>query len=66
MGNQSKSLLLSRDVCCVLGLPFDITNLRDTVNEVILMTESSQPCFLSTPNLNFVIATQSDSDFFNR
>ncbi len=64
MGTQSKPLLLSRDVCCVLGLPFDITSLRDTVNEVNLLAETGQPCFLSTPNLNFVIATQSDSNFF--
>mgnify|MGYP003385737794 CR=1 FL=1 len=56
---------LERNTYCVLGLPFDVTNLQGAVDKVNSSLESSTPCFISTPNLNFVIATQSDTDFFD-
>lgn len=58
-------LINSRQVWSVLGLPFDRVGLLDAVKviEAAVLEESS--LFLSTPNLNFAIATQSDSHFFD-
>ena len=53
-----------RDVWCILGLPFDRVNLQDTIHKINQTIEQGDSCFLSTPNLNFVISTQSDTDFF--
>lgn len=46
-------------------MPFDEIGIEGAVNRVNTAVDSSLPCFVSTPNLNFVIATQSDSAFFN-
>jgi N-acetylglucosaminyldiphosphoundecaprenol N-acetyl-beta-D-mannosaminyltransferase len=55
---------LLRDVVCILGLPFDRVTLSSAINKVMLAIEIRQCYFLSTPNLNFAIAAQSDSVFF--
>ncbi|MBL1321904.1 MAG: WecB/TagA/CpsF family glycosyltransferase [Methylophaga sp.] len=55
---------LDRDVYSILGLPFDFVSLDDAIDIVGKAIEQEQPCFLSTPNLNFAIATQSDDAFF--
>ena len=56
--------LLVRDVVCILGLPFDRVTLSSAVDKVKLAIEIREVCFLSTPNLNFAIAAQSDAVFF--
>lgn len=56
--------MLSRDVHCILGLPFDSVNLEQSVNHVYESIENNAHSFLSTPNLNFSIATQTDQQFF--
>lgn len=54
----------SRVVWNILGLPFDVLNLESSVEQIQASMLESQLCFFSTPNLNFVIATQTDTDFF--
>lgn len=61
---MSNSGLLSRDVWNILGLPFDNINLNESAKYVGNAVESRDPCFISTPNLNFVVATQSDLSFY--
>lgn len=54
---------LDRNVWCLLGLPFDPINLETTVDKVHEAAENKTPCFISTPNLNFLIASQKDEKF---
>ncbi len=56
---------LSRQVHCLLGLPFDATNLATAVQHVRTAAANRSQCFISTPNLNFLIAAQSDAAFRN-
>lgn len=56
--------IVQRDVWCVLGLPFDATTLPRSMEHLQTSIEASEVCFLSTPNLNFAMATQSDNAFF--
>jgi len=52
-----------RDVHCVLGLPFDAVSLDDAVAKVRHAAQTRTPCFVSTPNVNFLVASQTDSAF---
>ena len=56
--------LATRDVWCIMGLPFDAVTLDNVVDEVRASTISGKECFLSTPNLNFVMSAQTDETFF--
>jgi N-acetylglucosaminyldiphosphoundecaprenol N-acetyl-beta-D-mannosaminyltransferase len=53
----------SRPVYEVLGLPFDAIDLQAAVRHVLRAVETREPLFISTPNLNFLIASQSDASF---
>lgn len=53
-----------RDVYCLLGLPFDKTSLENAIERVSEAVYSRDACFLSTPNLNFAVAAQSDDAFY--
>jgi N-acetylglucosaminyldiphosphoundecaprenol N-acetyl-beta-D-mannosaminyltransferase len=55
----------NRDCWCLLGLPVDATTMSDTVNHIHNVIERQAPCFLSTPNLNFLIASLHDQQFRN-
>lgn len=55
----------SRDVHCLLGLPFDAVDLVAVEQRIRAAVANRSPCFLSTPNLNFLIAAQTDSEFRN-
>lgn len=46
----------SRNVWCLMGLPSDEVNLETVVTD--------NDCFLSTPNLNFVMSAQNDEEFY--
>ena len=48
-----------------MGLPFDAIDLNTAVNKVHEAARSKTPCFISTPNLNFLIACQKDAEFRN-
>lgn len=52
-----------RDVHCLLGLPIDAVNMDQAVEMVRRAIRLKKPCFLSTPNLNFLIACQADAEF---
>lgn len=53
----------SRDVYCILGLPFDLVNLQQATARMHQAAKERRRCFLSTPNLNFVIACLKDRQF---
>ena len=46
----------SRDVYCVLGLPFDALDLAAATERIRAAVRLRQRCFFSTPNLSFVTA----------
>ena len=48
---------------CLLGLPFDAISMKDAVLKTRQSVSAQQRLFLSTPNLNFLIASQSDKNF---
>lgn len=52
-----------RNVWCLLGLPFDAIDLETTVTKIHEAAINKTPCFISTPNLNFLIASQKDKKF---
>jgi len=54
---------LHREVHCVLGLPFDAVDAAETVERVRSAVVERKPCFISTPNLNFLISSRSDAGF---
>lgn len=52
-----------RPVFCLLGLPFDAVSMRHAVQRLEQARRQGTRCFLSTPNLNFVVAAQRDAAF---
>ncbi|MFN9708338.1 MAG: WecB/TagA/CpsF family glycosyltransferase [Burkholderiales bacterium] len=52
-----------RDVVAVLGLPFDVLNMAQAVSRVRQAAFRGQSCFISTPNLNFVMTARQDHLF---
>ncbi len=53
----------NRNVYCLLGLPFDAVTLSEAVDRVRRAAFSRQRCFLSTPNLSFLIGCLADRGF---
>lgn len=53
----------SRNVHCLLGLPFDVAGLDGAVTTVAQAVRQRKPLFVSTPNLNFLVACQADTSF---
>ena len=53
----------SRNVHCVFGLPFDAVTLEQAVAAIRTAIARRSPCFFSTPNLNFLIAGQTNAAF---
>jgi N-acetylglucosaminyldiphosphoundecaprenol N-acetyl-beta-D-mannosaminyltransferase len=47
----------------VAGLPFDAIDLEEAVRKILESIEQREPLFISTPNLNFLIAAQCDAAF---
>jgi len=52
-----------RDVYCLLGLPIDAVDAPEAIRRIRDAAHRRNPCFLSTPNLNFLIGCRSDSQF---
>jgi len=52
-----------RNIHCVLGLTFDALSLDEAVAQVHHAAHTGTPCFVSTPNVNFLIAAQTDAPF---
>lgn len=53
----------TRDVFCLFGLPLDAVSMDEAESRIRTAAEQRLPCFLSTPNLNFLIACQRDAAF---
>lgn len=54
---------LKRDVYCILGLPFDVLNMESVIKKLHFSVMNNSSCFISTPNLNFLIGSQNDNSF---
>jgi N-acetylglucosaminyldiphosphoundecaprenol N-acetyl-beta-D-mannosaminyltransferase len=54
-----------RDVHCLLGLPIDAIDLAGAERRIRAAAAARMPCFMSTPNVNFVIESRSDRAFRN-
>lgn len=52
-----------RNVHCLMGLPIDAISLPEAAEVLDQSRLSRQRCFFSTPNLNFVIASQHNAKF---
>lgn len=53
----------NRELHWILGLPFDAISLAEAVQTVRNAARQRTPLFISTPNLNFLIASQKDPAF---
>lgn len=65
MSTNNTNNKLMRNVSCILGLPFDSINMEETIDRVHFSANNNIPLFISTPNLNFLIASQKKSSFKN-
>jgi N-acetylglucosaminyldiphosphoundecaprenol N-acetyl-beta-D-mannosaminyltransferase len=59
------SVDFSRDLCLVLGLPFDLLDLDWAEARVREAVTTRTRLFISTPNTNFVVAARRDAAFRN-
>lgn len=62
---SSEYLASDRKVHYLLGLPFDAVTLDEAVAHIRLAIAQRSRCFISTPNLNFLITAQKNVDFRN-
>lgn len=53
----------SRNIWCLLGLPFDAVDMEQTAMTILSAANERRKCFLSTPNMNFLCGTQKDAAF---
>jgi N-acetylglucosaminyldiphosphoundecaprenol N-acetyl-beta-D-mannosaminyltransferase len=54
---------LSRDVYGVLGIPIDAVDLSAVVQRIGAAMRQDAPFLISTPNLNFLVSSQTDNEF---
>jgi N-acetylglucosaminyldiphosphoundecaprenol N-acetyl-beta-D-mannosaminyltransferase len=54
---------LSREVYCILGIPVDAIGMHAALRRIASAAAAKVPFLISTPNLNFLVNSQSDSDF---
>lgn len=52
-----------RRIWCMLGLVFDAVDMQQAIDSVQQSVIDGSPCFISTPNLNFLVTSQSDAEF---
>lgn len=50
---------------CLLGLPIDAIDLAGAERRIRAAAAARMPCFMSTPNVNFVVHSRSDDAFRN-
>lgn len=53
----------NRNVYCLAGLPFDAVNMTDAISKIKEAVNNKTRCFISTPNLNFLVASSTDTAF---
>ena len=61
--NGRRALDLGRDVHALLGLVFDRIDLAGATEHIQRCVATRRPCFLSTPNVNFVAAAAQERAF---
>lgn len=54
-----------RPVYCMLGLPIDAVTMDEALEKICAAARLHIRCFLSTPNLNFLVASQDNAEFRN-
>jgi len=54
---------LARDVYCLFGVPIDVTDMALALRRIEASVASATPFLLSTPNVNFLVQSQSDPAF---
>jgi N-acetylglucosaminyldiphosphoundecaprenol N-acetyl-beta-D-mannosaminyltransferase len=54
---------LRRDVYCVLGLPIDAIDMVTVVTRIEAAAKSGSPFLITTPNLNFLVQSRTNSEF---
>jgi len=54
-----------RDIYCILGMPIDSADTKQTVEIIESSAKNNQRCFLSTVNLNFFVQSLKQDDFHN-
>lgn len=54
---------LSREVYCILGIPIDRVTMPGVLRRIETAADGRAPFLLSTPNLNFLVISQSDAEF---
>ena len=60
---QIRTPNFQRNLHWILGIPFDAITLNDAVDVVRLSAANGTRLFISTPNLNFLVASQRDPAF---
>jgi N-acetylglucosaminyldiphosphoundecaprenol N-acetyl-beta-D-mannosaminyltransferase len=56
---------LDRTVHCILGLPFDEIDMQGAIHRIQNAAVNRDPCFLSTPNVNWIAGCLADEAFRN-
>jgi N-acetylglucosaminyldiphosphoundecaprenol N-acetyl-beta-D-mannosaminyltransferase len=54
---------LSREVYCVLGMPLDAVDMSAVMERIDRSADTGAPLFLSTPNLNYLVHSHTDTEF---
>lgn len=62
-GSRRGNMNVDRNVHCLMGLPIDAVTMDEAVQQVRRAAFGNQRCFISTPNLNFVMAARADQEF---
>jgi N-acetylglucosaminyldiphosphoundecaprenol N-acetyl-beta-D-mannosaminyltransferase len=62
---QYRNHLNKRNIWCILGLPFDALDMNSVIEKLHTAAINKTSCFISTPNLNFLVASHKTSEFKN-
>ena len=54
---------LAREVYCILGMPIDAIEMPDVLRHIEAAAVNAKPFVISTPNVNFLVNSQSDPEF---
>ena len=54
---------LSREVYCILGMPIDAIEMPAVLRSIEAAAANAAPFVISTPNLNFLVNSQTDAEF---
>ena len=57
--------IFDRPVYALHGIPVDAISTREACEKLLVSIRAKSPCFFTTPNLNFLVACQTDAEFQN-